>query len=279
MPTHRIPLQSPLAFIGLALALTATGLVFIFSGFYFAADSIWRVVLHAFGGAVISLGWVEVLHEWSVARKVRAEFMVLGDFIEKGIERVCTGEEIADLGRAELSQSRSLKVIGIGISWLLKGANRERLSNMLSDGHPIQVLIPDPLSREIIERYSTDEPADFELGLPGLAGRVHDWNALAKKHTSLKVRIYDRYPVANVTILDDHVYVAPVLFKRRAKDNLTAIFRRPSKGAAAYEDHFDKVFTQGAAEITREYLELLTQSFPQTTVTTHQPERIQPASA
>ncbi len=261
MAIGKIPLQTPAAFLGIALLLSALGVALIFSGFVCSADSTWRVVLHAVGGAVISLAWVQVLHEWAVARKVRAEFLVLGDFIEKGIERVCTGEEIADVGRLELSRSKSLRVLGIGVSWLVKGANFERLKKMLAAEQMIRVLIPDPLAPEIIERYK-DEPAEFELGLHGLAGRIRDRHALAQTHKSLELRIYHRYPVANVTILDNHVYVAPVLFKRRAKDNLTAVFRRPSSGAAAYEDHFDKVFADGAREITDGYLTLLNEEFP-----------------
>lgn len=260
---RRIRLPSSKSFWALAGVLTILGLALIAAGLAFASDSVWRVLFHATGGAVIGLGWVEILHEWAVAKKVREEFLVLGDFIEKGIERVCNGDEIAEVGRAELASSKSLKVLGIGISWLVKGKNHERLLEMLESKLPVQVLVPDPCSSEIIQRYTHDEPPEFELGLPGLAGRLRHWYELSKKYETLKVRAYHRYPVANVTIFDQHVYVGPVLYKRRAKDNLTAIFRRPSVGAEAYEDHFDKVFTYGSVELTEEFMRRLNQEFPE----------------
>jgi len=260
---EKIPLPSVKSFWVIAAILTVVGLALIFIGLAFASDSVWRVVFHAVGGAVIGLGWVEVLHEWAVAKKVREEFLVLGDFIEKGIERVCTGEEIAEEGRRELSNTKSLKVIGIGVSWLVKDDNYIRLQEMLENKYPVRVIIPDPCAREIIERYANDEPPEFDLGLSGLAARIKTWYNLSKKYDTLEVRVYTRYPVANVTIYDDHLYVAPVLYKRRAKDNLTAIFRRPSKGAEAYEDHFNKVYVHGSLELNDAYLAKLNEQYPE----------------
>lgn len=259
---RRLPLPSSFSFWGLAAALTLLGLALIGTGFAFASDSIWRVLFHAVGGAVIGLGWVELLHEWAVAKKVREEFLVLGDFIEKGIERICTGDEITEVCREELASSRSLKVIGIAISWLVKGRNRDRLIEMLESKLPVEILVPDPCAREIIERYNMDEPPTFEYGLTGLAERLRDWHNLCKKYSTLTVRAYHRYPVANITILDNHVYVGPVLYKRRAKDNLTAIFRKPSKGAEVYEDHFKNVFEFGSVEVTEAFMAILNQQYP-----------------
>lgn len=186
----------------------------------------------------------------------------MGDFIEKGIERVCTGDEIAEVGREELTSSKLLKVIGIGTSWLVTGSNHERLLEMLENKLPVQVLVPDPCAREIIERYEKDEPPEFELGLSGLADRLRHWDSLRKRYGTLNIRAYHRYPVANVTILEHHVYVGPVLYKRRAKDNLTAIFRRPSKGAEVYEDHFNNILESGSVEITEAFMAEVNRQYP-----------------
>lgn len=73
----------------------------------------------------------------------------------------------------------------------------------------------------------------------------------------MNIRVYNRYPVVTVTIYDRKILVSPVLFKRRAKDSMTAIYRKPSSGAEIYEEHFDKVFELGSSEITPEYIDQL----------------------
>lgn len=262
MAQARISTPSKLGFLLLAAALSGLGAILIAAGFAFPGDSTWRVVFHAVGGAVVSLGCVEVLHEISVARKVRAEFLVLGDFIEKGISRVCTGEEIGELGSSNLKATKSIAVLGIGLSWLFRDPNRVEFERILQSGREARILVPDPTSREIEERYEHDEPPDFEIGLPGLAERLRSWRTLSAKYPRLQVRAYTRYPVANVTIFDKVVLVAPVLFQRRAKDNLTAVFRRPSSGSVNYEDHFNKVFQNGSKELTIEFFQQLDKHFP-----------------
>ena len=177
----RLQMPSNLEYLRTTVFLFILGLAIIVLGLIPELPSLWQITLHAVGGAVISLGLVETLHEYTVAKKVRAEFMVLADFIEKGIERVCTSEEIQIESPALLAKTKSLKVLGIGISWLVTGDNKTRIEEMLARNQKIMILIPDPLSSEIRERYEKDEPPSFELGLEGLARRVCDWYDLKKR--------------------------------------------------------------------------------------------------
>ena len=158
--------------------------------------------------------------------------------------------------------TEALKVIGIGLSWLLRGDNRKSLERLLSGGASVNILIPDPCAGEIVERYQNDEPPDFELGLQGLAERARQWADFAKTYRSLSVRICNRYPVANVTIFDRRVLVSPVLYKRRAKDSFTAIFRRPSEAAAIYEDHFKQLFEHGSRLLDEASLKGINERYP-----------------
>lgn len=249
-------------YLTLALLLTLAGVSLFLIGWRFAHDSVWRAVLHLLAGGLLTLGWIEVVHEWFIAKKVRQEFRILADFAAKGIERVCGASEIGTVGAAELATTESLKVIGIGLSWLLKGGNRERLERLLSAGKSVTILIPNPCAPELVERYQRDEPPDFELGLQGLAERARQWAAFAKHHSSLTVRLYHRYPVANVTIFDRLVLVSPVLYKRRAKDSFTAIFRRPSGVAAVYEDHFKQLFEHGCDPLDETSLNTIDARYP-----------------
>jgi hypothetical protein len=178
---------------------------------------------------------------------MKKKFLVLSDFIEKGIERIYTAQEVGQETPILLNKTTSLKILGIGNSWLVKGDNLKRLEEMLIRNYLVMILIPDPLASEIQERYTHDEPPTFELGLEGLARRILDWYDLFKKHPNLSVKAYTRYPVVNLSIYDNYVYASPVLFKRRAKDSFTAVFRRPSSGAQIYEEHFDKIYHDGSS--------------------------------
>jgi|WetSurMetagenome_2_1015567.scaffolds.fasta_scaffold328571_1 hypothetical protein len=183
------------------------------------------------------------------------------DSIETGIEQVCDSEETTNLGIEELKSTSVVKVIGIGNSWLLAEPHKSRLDDMLTSGCQIHVLIPDPLSPEVIERYEKDEPKSAKLGLNGIARRVIKWYEMKQRHPSLNVRIFNRYPVVNLSIYDKHVYASSVLYQKRGFESLTVIFRRPSKGAEIYEDHFDQVYLSGSVEITPSYLHLLKSKF------------------
>jgi hypothetical protein len=196
-----------------------------------------------------------------VARKIRAEFLVLADFLTKGIQRICDEHEVEMVGAEEIKRTRSLGVMGLGLGWLCHGPNHEQLLALLADGCSVRILIPDPTAGEIVERYA-DEPASFELGLPGLAGRVGAWMKLQRQYPALEVHVYDRYPVATVTIYDSRLMVAPVLFKRRTKDNMTAVFCRPSSAAHIYEDHFKKVWDDGSRPLDDNIMARVEAAFP-----------------
>lgn len=249
------------SFLIAALFLTIAGLSIIIIGDYFTASNILPIILHALGGAIISLGMVEVIHEMAVAKRVRNDFLILADFIDKGIERLCTQEEMPDISLEALRSTKSFKIIGIGISWIWKDPYYSILLEKLERRNSVVILIPDPLSPEIMERYNVDEPPTYELGLEGLARRIINWHNLSKEYNNLELRAFHRYPVVNVSVYDKHVFASPVLFQRRAKDSLTVIFRRPSSGAEIYEDHFDKIRKNGSFPLTDQYLKRLRQHF------------------
>ena len=239
-----------------ASILFVIGIAIIIIGIYFDAESIWRIFFHAIGGAVISLALVDVLHEISVAKHVRSEFLILGDFLDKGIERICTSDEVTKTTQDILDKTTRFKVLGIGNTWLLTTSNLNKLKKICNKGVQVEVLIPDPLSQEIAERYLNDEPESIVLDLNGLADNVIKWYEFMKDDEyggNLKVLLFDDYPVINMSIYDDRVFVSPVLYKRRGKDCLTAVFKQPSIASNMYIEHFDELFRKGR-EITEEKL-------------------------
>jgi hypothetical protein len=190
-----------------------------------------------------------------ITQKVDATTRLVRDWDEKGVERVCTEAEIGAISAIELQRTSSLKVIGIGHGWLLKGEKYLALETLLSRQATVQLLIPDPFSSQIRERYDKDEGEGHELDIPELAGLVLKWKTEMGKHPSLSVRLYDRYPMMNVSVYTNRVFASPLLYKRRGKDGLTFVFRRPSIGADIYEGHFDKVFDSDSTKsISEDYI-------------------------
>lgn len=213
---------------------------------------------------ITSLGSIEesVLNLNNALFSLKKEFKILIDFGEKGLQRACTKEEAAFEGHVALMKTKMLKLMGIGASWLAGEQNRSRLIEMLNNNYPVTILLPDPCSRDIKNRYINDEPPEFELGLTGIATRIKDWYSLSQHYKSLSLKVYKIYPVATVTVYEDKVFVSPVLYKRRTMDNLTIIFSRPSKGAIIYESHFDQISSRAALDVDINYLNQLTLEFP-----------------
>ena len=232
------------------------GVLTVISAFLFIAARLFpessggRDLFYAFAGAAITFGWIEVLHEFFVASHVRDEFKILADFVDKGIRRICTKDELKEINSDSLKDTHTLGVLGIGLSWLFDGENRQRFEQLLREKGEVRVLVPDPCSHEIIARYE-DEPTDFELGLPGLADRLRNWQSLHGTFPTLQVHVYKSYPAATLTLYDNVIFVGNVLYKQRAKDNLTAVYRRPSRAAVYYESHFSKLFLEGSVPIEK----------------------------
>jgi hypothetical protein len=197
----------------------------------------------------------------AIALKVESTSQLVRDWDEKGVERVCAESETGAISAKELETTDFLKIIGIGNGWLLKGEQHARLERLLARGASVRVLIPDPLSPQIKERYSKDEPESRQLNLAELAGLVLEWHELAQSNPSLGVRVYNRYPMMNVSVYRGRVLASPILYRRRGKEGLTFVFRRPSIGAEIYEGHFDKVYESGATEISPVYLFDLERTF------------------
>lgn len=197
----------------------------------------------------------------SIALKVEATTQLVRDWDEKGVERVCTEPEAGAVSARELEGTDSLKVIGIGNGWLLKGEQYARLQRLLARKVPVRVLVPDPLSPLIRERYDKDEPEGHQLDLTKFAALVLQWYDLQTSNPALGVRVYHRYPMMNVSVYRERVLASPILYQRRGKEGLTFVFRRPSVGAEIYEGHFDKIYERGSNEITSDYLEELRRRF------------------
>lgn len=233
-----------------------------------------RAILNSLAGAAIAVALIDVFHEYFVARDIRHQFKILSDFKQNGVERVCAQEEVNELGYELISKTNSLKAIGIGLQWLMdeteevEGKNQKHLLRILNSktSQKAYILIPDPCSNQIKERYVNDEPNHKNdvsmLGLKGIAGAVRKWNKLRENHKDeLEVKVYHRYPMANVTIYDDYVFVSAVLYKHRAKDGFTVIYRRGSKGAQIYENHFNEVYKSGSIPLDDYYIKKLNNEY------------------
>lgn len=183
------------------------------------------------------------------------------DSRQKGIERICTKAESDEFGEEEMRKTDVLKVIGIGNSWLLREPHFSIFKSLLENNRPVTLLLPDPLSEAIQDRYLHDEPDSAKLNLRGLAEILLEWVELGRKYRTLTLKAYDRYPMATVSIYSHRVFASPVLYQRRGVENLTVIFRRPSIGSGTYEDHFNKVFKTGSVDITPHYLAKLRQEY------------------
>jgi len=202
-----------------------------------------------------------------ISSKVESTSQLVRDWDQKGVERVCSDAEIGAVSAAELEATDSLKIIGIGNGWLLEGSQHLRLERLLLQGAEVRILVPDPLSSQIRERYDKDEPDSHQLDLHKFASLVLQWRDFAARHSSLAVRVYNRYPMMNVSVYSRRVLASPILYRRRGKEGLTFVFRRPSVGSDIYEGHFDKVFETGSTEITADYLARLLKAFPHTATT------------
>jgi hypothetical protein len=214
-------------------------------------------MLKALGGAFIAVGLVAVAHEYIVARKHFSDYKLLADKI-CGVERVCGSDELKEMGFAALRSTDSLKAIVLGGSWLLEGPNRQTLEKLLGRAPGcVQVLIPDPCSTEIQARIKDEPNEKGTRGLFGLADNVNQWWELKKQYDYLAIKLYQNYPVAMVTIYDGWVYLGPVLHRKRNTENLIVVYKRPSKGADLYIEHFNSLFQDGKRvfELNEKYVQ------------------------
>lgn len=227
-------------------------------------------ILNSLGGATLAIALIDVFHEFFVARNVRSQFKILSDFKINGVERVCSSYEINQVGYEQLQKTKTFKGIGFGFQWLLddnhdvNGPNQAELGRILksSNSKSVLILLPDPCSDQIKERYGKDEPNTesyrYELGLEGISEAIKKWYGIQEKYQGkIEVRVYSCYPMANVNIYDDYIFVSAVLYKRRAKDGFTIVYRRGSKGAEIYESHIDEIVKSSSEPLTALYLSKL----------------------
>jgi len=201
-------------------------------------------------------------HLVEIKSRVELGNQLVADSLEKGIEKVCTNAEIAVVGSEGLQRTTKLRVIGLGNSWLLKEPkNHQRLLQLLEARAEVIVLLPDPLSLQVRERYMIDEPSTRRLDLPELALRVLKWYQLKTAYPRMILRVVHRYPMVNVTIYDHYLFASPLLYQRRGIDNLTVMFRYPSPGAEMYEDHFNKICDSGSDNVDESYVARLREFF------------------
>ena len=233
-----------------------------------------RAILNSLGGASVAVALIDVFHEYFVARSVRSQFKILSDFKLNGVERVCTAKEIEEFGKDQISKTLSFSGIGFGFQWLMDnnqdvdGPNQIQLIRILESAQSkkVMILVPDPCSPQLRERYDKDEPNSdlysYELGLSGIAESIKKWYAIKEKYPGkIEVRVYSCYPMANVNVYDDYVFVSAVLFKRRVKDGFTIVYRRGSKGAELYENHIKNVAEERSELLTKKYIDLLNKNY------------------
>lgn len=198
------------------------------------------------------------------------------DWFLHGIEAVCGENEINEIGHKELMTTKQLKVIGLGLTWLLHNPdNHNRMKQILFEGGnevTVTILLPNPLEPLIERRVNKDEPETHSYELSDLARNIRAWYDLKNNShhefnpNALEIKVYDTYPVVNMSIYDERLYVAPYLYKRAGVDSLTVIYRRKrdgtsTVGARIYEEHFEQVYNS-SQEITPGYLALLNRKFP-----------------
>jgi hypothetical protein len=146
-----------------SVLLSLVAIVLLLVGHQAPAGSLLRYLAEVVGGALLGVAVVIVLHEFFIARRaredfalLRKEFVILGASAEKGIENVCADAKTNNEGAEDLRNTQSLSIQAIGASWLFRGANRDHFLQLLKSGRPCQVLIPDPLSPEIMKRYEDE---------------------------------------------------------------------------------------------------------------------------
>jgi hypothetical protein len=241
----KITVPSKYSFLQVALLLTIIGAAIIAIGIPLQ-NSVAKTLLNAFGGGTITLGWIDILHEWAVARHEREKFMILGDVIEKGIKRLSDPKERNSSGEEALKRTKELSVMGFSMDWLLN-ENLRRLEEMIAHGYEIKIMMANPLSPAVINRYNNDEPKPLRRGREGIALNINQMYHITKKSEHAVLKVFNNYPVSTVTIYDEDVYVGPVLYLQTPRDNMTTIYRRHSSGAQAYINHFNKIFESETA--------------------------------
>ena len=177
------------------------------------------------------------------------------DWNVKGVERVYEPDEMGRASLAALEGTQTLRILGIGNSWLLKGRHYKALTDLLSkENSAVTVLMPDPFAEAIVQRYEEDESDNKELNLKKIGGRILEWVDIREEFPVLTIRTYSRYPMMHVAIYDRRVFASPALYKARLIEGLTFSFRKHSPGAELYEEHFNRVFTSGSSEIDADYI-------------------------
>ena len=101
-----------------------------------------------------------------------------------------------------------------------------KVQEMLSDPArkaKITLLLANPYSSAIINRYENDEPESYEAGLGGIERRLLWLHKLIESLPStakrkIDVRVYDNYPVVSIVQADNDIYSSSYGFKLRGGD-------------------------------------------------------------
>lgn len=101
-----------------------------------------------------------------------------------------------------------------------------RLKSMLQSlpsNTKVTILLGNPFSKNIIERYEKDEPENYETGLEGINRRLVFLYTLFKeipktKKKNITIKVFDNYPTLSILQADDDLYSANYGYKLRGGD-------------------------------------------------------------
>lgn len=152
----------------------------------------------------------------------------------------------ATLGEIKLSQNRDLNIIQENerpqLIELLSKCDHVRILTLsgtktipLGDDrfveailHPsrrarVTILLGDPYSSAIRDRYDHDEPLSYESGIAGIERRIRQFSDLlsaapSESKFNIEIRLFNSYPTLSLLWADNEIYATSYGFKLRGSD-------------------------------------------------------------
>lgn len=111
----------------------------------------------------------------------------------------------------------------------------------------IKILLANPFSKAIINRYDVDEPETYEAGLEGIKRRLVWLNNIyinlpSHAQKRLEIKVYDNYPVVSLLKADSDVYSTSYGYRLRGADCPRLHVKANSEYGYFLQKHFDKIF-------------------------------------
>ena len=126
----------------------------------------------------------------------------------------------------------------------------ESIRELLEDNNrksKITIMLGDPFSDAILNRYKYDEPDDYEAGIEGITRRLVKLHSIklalseeAKK--KLEVRVFKNYPTISVIQADNDLYSSVYGYKLRGSDCPNVHTTLNSDYGRFLLNHFNKAY-------------------------------------